>query len=293
MRYHLISLGCPKNTVDAQGMARLLNAAGHTATEEAQTADLLIVNTCGFINEAREESLAVLRELATTKRPEQRLVAAGCLAQYAPQVLRQAVPELDGFLGTRRWSEVLTLVEGMQTRPGRVSLIGDPPDKGKATAHLPRTAVQGASAYLKIAEGCSAACAFCAIPTIKGPARSRAMPDIVSDARALVARGVREIVLIAQDTTAYGHDRGQQDALPGLLEAILGAVPELTWLRLMYAYPQHINSHLIETMARHPQICHYLDIPLQHGHPDVLRRMRRPNDVDHVRRLIEHLRAAM
>ncbi|RLC67143.1 MAG: 30S ribosomal protein S12 methylthiotransferase RimO, partial [Chloroflexi bacterium] len=131
------------------------------------------------------------------------------------------------------------------------------------------------------------------IPTIKGPARSRPVADVVSDARTLVAQGVKEIVLIAQDTTAYGRDRGQNDALPDLIEAILEATPELAWLRLMYTYPQHISPRLIETMARHPQVCHYLDMPLQHGHPDVLRRMRRPHDVDRVCRLIEDLRAAM
>ena len=293
MHYHLISLGCPKNTVDAQGMARLLNAAGHTPTEDAPAADLLIVNTCGFIAEAREESLAILRELATAKRSDQRLVAAGCMAQYRPQMLRQAIPELSGLLGTRRWSEVLALVEKMQTHSGQVVLIGDPLTKLEAAAHVPRTAMQGASAYLEIAEGCSAPCAFCAIPTIKGPARSRPVADVVSDARTLVAQGVKEIVLIAQDTTAYGRDRGQNDVLPDLIEAILEATPELAWLRLMYAYPQHISPRLIETMARHPQVCHYLDMPLQHGHPDVLRRMRRPHDVDRVRRLIEGLRMAM
>jgi ribosomal protein S12 methylthiotransferase len=293
MRYHLISLGCPKNTVDAQGMAALLNAAGHTPTDDAQAADLLIVNTCGFIAKAREESLAVLRELAVAKRPDQWLVAAGCMAQYTPEMLRQAAPELRGLLSTRRWSEVLNLVEWMRTHSGQAVLIGDPPTGLEITAHGPRTAVQGASAYLKIAEGCSAPCAFCAIPTIKGPARSRPVTDVVSDAHALVAQGVKEIVLIAQDTTAYGRDRGQNDALTGLIEAVLEAAPELTWLRLMYAYPQHIGPRLIETMARHPQVCHYLDMPLQHGHPDVLRRMRRPHDVDRILRLIEELRAAM
>ncbi|MBC7249156.1 MAG: 30S ribosomal protein S12 methylthiotransferase RimO [Anaerolineae bacterium] len=293
MRYHLISLGCPKNTVDAQGMARLLNAAGHIPTEEAQEADLLIVNTCGFIAEAREESLAVLQDLAADLRPGQKLVAAGCMAQYTPELLRRAIPALDGLLGTRRWNEILKLTEQIQEHTASVVLIGDPPRDAATTAQEPRIAVQGASAYLKIAEGCSAPCAFCAIPTIKGPARSRPAAEIISDARRLVAHGVKEIVLIAQDTTAYGRDQGRRDALAHLLEAILEATPSLAWLRLMYAYPQHITPRLIETMARHDQICHYLDMPLQHGHPDVLRRMRRPHDVDRVLRLIEDLRAAM
>lgn len=293
MRYQLLSLGCPKNTVDAQGMARLLNAAGHVSTEDTQNADLLIVNTCGFIAEAREESLAVLRDLAAALRPEQRLIAAGCMAQYTPELLRQAIPGLSGLLGTRRWSEVLNLVEQMQQQSTPVVWLGDPPGGLAVSADWPRIAVQGASAYLKIAEGCSAPCAFCAIPAIKGPARSRPMAAVVSDARALVTMGVKEIVLIAQDTTAYGQDQKQKDALPDLIRAILEATPELTWLRLMYTYPQHVTPRLIETMAHYPQVCHYLDMPLQHGHPDVLRRMRRPHDIKHILRLIEDLRTAM
>jgi ribosomal protein S12 methylthiotransferase len=301
MHYYLLSLGCCKNTVDSAGMSRLLQRAGYAPTEHPSAAEVLIVNTCGFIDIAKEESFGALRELAEAKRPGQMLIAAGCLSQRYGRQLIEEVPGLDGVLGTRRWIEITALVERLSSDGGRpLVMIGDPPapslpppqflgERGGA----PRSVIQGASAYLKIADGCSAACAFCAIPLIKGPARSRPVDVIVDEAQQLVAQGVKEIVLIAQDTTAYGRDRGQRDALPDLIEAILQATPELPWLRLMYAYPQHITPRLIEVMTQHPQVCHYLDIPLQHAHPDTLRRMNRPHDVDRVRRLIAHLRQAM
>jgi ribosomal protein S12 methylthiotransferase len=292
MRYYLLSLGCCKNTVDSEGMSRLLQWAGHAPVEDPTAAEVLIVNTCGFIDIAKEESFGALRELAAAKQPGQLLIAAGCLSQRYGRQLVEDVPGLDGVLGTRRWREITPLVEALSSNNGRpMVMIGDSPlpDVGL----MPRSVVQGASAYLKIADGCSAACSFCAIPAIKGPARSRSMEAIVKDARQLVAQGVKEIVLIAQDTTAYGRDQGQRDVLPDLIEAILKATPKLPWLRLMYTYPQHITPRLIEAMAQHRQVCHYLDIPLQHAHPDTLRRMNRPRDVARVRRLIARLRQAM
>ncbi len=285
MHYYLLSLGCSKNTVDSEGMSRLLQQAGYAPADDPTAAELLIVNTCGFIDIAKDESFDALRELAEAKKRGQLLIAAGCLSQRHGRQLAEEAPGLDGIIGTRRWMEVTALVEKLSSDGDRpLVMIGDPPAPDIGT--MPRSVVQGASAYLKIADGCSAACSFCAIPMIKGPARSRPMEAIVDEARQLVAQGVKEIVLIAQDTTAYGRDRGQRDALAGLIEAILAAVPELPWLRLMYAYPQHITPRLIETMAQHPQVCHYLDIPLQHAHPETLRRMNRPHGVDGVRRLI-------
>ena len=292
MRYYLLSLGCCKNTVDSEGMSRLLQRAGYAPAEHPTAAEVLIVNTCGFIDVAKKESFGALRELAEAKRREQSLIAAGCLSQRYGRQLVEEVPALDGILGTRRWMEIMALVEKLLSDDSRpLVMIGDPPVP--LAASMSRSVVQGVSAYLKIADGCSAACSFCAIPMIKGPAHSRPMEAIVGEARQLVAQGVQEIILIAQDTTAYGHDRGQRDALPDLIEAILKATPELPWLRLMYAYPQHITPRLIKTMAQQPQVCHYLDIPLQHAHPETLRRMNRPHDVDKVRRLIAHLRQAM
>jgi ribosomal protein S12 methylthiotransferase len=290
MYYYLISLGCPKNTIDADDMGILLDHAGHKPVADPAKADVLLVNTCGFIEPARAESLQVLNELAQIKRPDQRLIATGCWAQRDGAVLARQVKGLDGILGTRRWAEVVSIVERLD-RPREMTLIGDPP--ASEDVRVPRVSIQGRSAYLKIADGCSASCAFCAIPLIKGPAHSRPSEDIIADARYLAENKVQEIVLIAQDTTAYGRDRNEKDALPGLLDALIAAIPQVLWIRLMYAYPQHVSRRLIETMAHHPQICHYLDIPLQHAHPATLKRMRRPADVERVYRLVEDFRKAM
>ena len=294
-RYHLISLGCPKNLVDSAALAALLEAAGYAASETPEHADLLIVNTCGFIEPAREESLDVLRELARQKRAGQRIVAAGCYSQRCPDELADAVPELDGLIGTRRWMDLLSLVRRLdQADAGRpVRLQPDEAPTEESAAAVPRVAVQGASAYLKIAEGCRRSCAFCAIPLIKGPAVSRPPESIIADARWLADNNTQEIILIAQDTTDYGRDLDQPAGLADLLELLVKAVPGVPWIRLMYAYPGRITERLIQTMASHPQILPYIDLPLQHSHPEVLRRMRRPADVDEVRGTLAQLRTAM
>ena len=299
MRFYLESLGCPKNLVDAQGMVRLLEGMGHEVVDGARQAQVLVVNTCGFIQDAREESLDELRRLAHKKRPGQVLIAAGCLAQLWGEWLIDQVPGVDAVLGTRRWGEIGRIVSELEAgktkrQPSHVALLGDPlPTGGGDSAHSHSFARQGATAYLKIGEGCSAPCGFCTIPRIKGPAVSRPVEAVTVDAVELVQQGVQEIILIAQDTTAYGRDRGNGDELPSLLEAILAAAPDLRWLRLMYAYPGHVSRRLIAVMAGDPRVCHYLDLPLQHAHPDVLRRMKRPADVERTRRLIADLRAAL
>jgi ribosomal protein S12 methylthiotransferase len=293
--YYLETLGCPKNRVDAEGIARMLVQAGYAGTSDPAQADVLIVNTCGFIEAARTESVGTLRELAARKRPGQLLIAAGCLSQRWGLELANVVPALNGILGTRRWLDILRLLKEMERGGQRPVLIGESRDRKDDSPLVPtqRVAIQGSSAYLKVAEGCSAPCAFCAIPAIKGPARSRPWPDIVADAEQLMCQGVLEIILIAQDTTAYGWDQGNRDGLPMLIRRILARVPHLHWLRILYAYPQHISPDLIEVMASHSQVCHYLDLPLQHAHPQVLRRMQRPTDMDAVRFLIADLRCAM
>lgn len=294
-RFHLVSLGCPKNLVDSSGIAALLTAAGYTPSDSPAQADLLIVNTCGFIAPAREESLATLRQLAQAKKPRQRLVAAGCYAQRAPAALIEAVPGLDGLIGTRCWQEITTLARRLEEgdAPTPVCHLPETRRLEHEAPGVPRATMQGASAYLKIADGCRHACAFCAIPLIKGPSVSRRPEAVVADARWLAERGAQEIVLIAQDTTDYGHDLGMRDGLAHLLERLVEAAPQTPWIRLMYAHPSRITDRLIETMARHAQILPYLDLPLQHAHPDVLRRMRRPADITRVLRLIARLRAAM
>jgi len=293
MRFYLTTLGCPKNAVDSEMMAELLRQAGHVLVDQPQRAQVLIVNTCGFIEPAREESYALLRDLAAGKRRRQWLVATGCLAERYGGEIRRRVPQVDALLGARSWAEIGALFERLEERRGQGGACDFQGQEGDLVSSVRRRGTLGATAYVKIADGCDAACAFCAIPLIKGPQRSKPIADILREERELAASGVREIVLIAQDTTAYGRERGEADALPGLLEALAQTAPELAWVRLLYAYPQHITPRLVETMARLPPVCHYLDLPLQHGHPDVLRRMRRPYDVQATYDLIAALRRAM
>jgi ribosomal protein S12 methylthiotransferase len=294
-RVHLVSLGCAKNTVDSASMMQLLARAGYRASESAEEADVLVVNTCGFIAPARQESFAVLRELAGRKRPGQLLIAAGCLTErQGAEVVRQ-VPGVDGLLGTRQWREVVSLVHRLRQGglPAERYALPEPATVGRDDAGVDRSAAQGASAYLKIADGCRRPCAFCSIPLIKGTAVSRPPDAVVAEAARLQAQGVREIVLIAQDTTDYGHDLGLRDGLASLLEQIAQTVPDLDWIRLLYAYPGAVTEKLIEVMAAQKQVVPYLDMPLQHAHPAVLRRMRRPANVDWVYKTLARMRSAM
>jgi len=294
-RYYLLSLGCAKNTVDSESMGILLGQAGYVGTPNPEAADLLIVNTCGFIAPARKESLDALRELAAGKRADQKLIAAGCLAQLAGQELLQEAPGLDGVLGTRRWMDVNDFIRQLdRERPGPlVHLPSEARTVGVDERGVLRAAVQGASAYLKIADGCRRPCAFCAIPRIKGMAVSRPAERIAAEAVELAQAGIKEIILIAQDTSDYGHDQGEKDGLAKLLAQLVTAVPDLAWIRVMYAYPGYVTPRLMETMAQHPQILPYLDIPLQHAHPATLKRMRRPANVDWVRDTIGRMRQLM
>jgi ribosomal protein S12 methylthiotransferase len=305
MQYYLLTLGCPKNTVDSEGMAMLLSSAGYQGVSVPKNADVIIVNTCGFLEAAAEESLAALRDLAQHKRRGQTLIAAGCMAQRAGDRIVKEVPGVDGLLGTRRWMEIVPFVQGLRGGAGerafgRYALLGDP--EHALIDAMSRPAVVAGSAYLKISDGCNAPCAFCSIPTFKGKLRSRPQAAVVTEAQALVAGGARELILIAQDTSDYGRDLDQPDSLPNLIRAILAGAAdlpagqlgqELRWLRLMYAYPGHVSPRLIDVMASDPRICHYLDIPLQHGHPATLRRMMRPSNVDILLATFARMRAAM
>ncbi|MCZ7544511.1 MAG: 30S ribosomal protein S12 methylthiotransferase RimO [Anaerolineae bacterium] len=292
--FYLLSLGCSKNTVDSDGMAQLLSRAGYAGVDTPEAAQVLIVNTCGFIGPAKAESIRALRELAEGKRDGQRLIAAGCLSQRYGAQLAQEVPGLDGIIGTRRWMDIVDVVERLGGARAPLYHLPDEADTvGRDERGALRASVHGASAYLKIADGCRRPCAFCAIPLIKGTMVSRPPDAIAREAARLQAMGVREIVLIAQDTTDYGHDLGLKDGLAALLESIVEAAPEVPWIRLMYAYPGAVTDRLIEVMARHGQILPYLDIPLQHGSRDVLRRMRRPANVAWVYRTLEKMRAAL
>src|SRR5215212_5452200 len=330
MKFHIITLGCPKNSVDSEGMGGILAAQGHTSVAQPGDADVVIVNTCSFIASARNETLGVLRAMADGKTPGQKLVAAGCMAE-SHGALVGAVPGVDAILSTREWMNIGDLVGDTETRrhgdtkttsngkgwgeiiPLSVGVVASAPALS-ASPLLPfspspllsvpgdyadwRTApirrhVDGPSAYLKISDGCNLRCAFCTIPSFKGDMRSKAMGGILGEAQELAAQGVKEIVLVAQHLTDYGRDLKIKDGLATLLEELCGVLPQDTWLRLMYAYPHGISDQLIATMARHPQICAYLDMPLQHAHPSTLRRMRRPPDADRTKAIIRGLRAAM
>jgi len=293
--FHLTSLGCAKNAVDSDSMVQLLERDDYRVVDSPQQASVLIVNTCGFIGPAREESYSVLRALAEDKRPGQLLIAAGCLTQrYGAEVARR-VPGVDGILGTRRWMDIVEVVHALRQSPHPEPLyhLPETPTIGRDENGTLRASVAGASAYLKIADGCRRPCAFCAIPLIKGTAVSRPTDVILDEARRLRDLGVRELVLIAQDTTDYGHDLGMKDGLAALLERMTAAVPDLDWIRIMYAFPGYVTDRLIDVMASHPQVLSYLDIPLQHAHPDTLTRMRRPANVDWVYLTIAKMRKAL
>ena len=292
---YFLSLGCAKNTVDSQSMTVLLNNVGYDICERPEEADILIVNTCGFIAPARDESYAEMCRLAESKQPNQLLIAAGCLTQrYGEQVIRQ-VPGIDGLLGTRRWRDIVQVVQALRDEglPKPFCHLPTTPVIDAQDDRTPRFSIQGNCAYLMIADGCRRPCAFCAIPLIKGTAVSRLPEAILEDARRLQERGVREVNLIAQDTSDYGYDLGMVDGLADLLEELVRVAPEIDWFRILYAYPGCVTDRLIEVMATHPQIIPYLDMPLQHGHPGVLRRMRRPANVDWVYQTIGKMRAAM
>ncbi len=298
-KYHLITLGCPKNKVDSDGIEMMLQDAAYAPSADAGDADVLIVNTCGFLQAAKEESIGVLQDLAQGKRRNQVLIAAGCMAQRDGDEVLKRVPGVDGLLGTRRWMDVVKLLH--QIRGGtaggkrplqRYSLLGDPATAFEAAT--PRPPVAAGSAYIKISDGCNAPCAFCTIPSFKGKLRSRPLESVVAEADALVRAGARELVVVAQDTTDYGRDRGEPNSLAQLLAAICNRTgDDLAWLRLMYAYPGHVTDELIEVMASQSKIVPYLDMPLQHGDPRTLRRMRRPSRLEMVYDHMSKLRAAM
>lgn len=290
-RFYIESLGCPKNTVDSTGMALLLQRRGYRSAASPEDADVLIVNTCGFIALARGESLEALEALAEQRRPGQKIVAAGCWAQREPDQLLNWVPEIDGVIGTRTWYALPDFLELLDQRPDERLIYTD--DRNMALPEEAGTsgyALSGMSAFLKIADGCSRQCAFCAIPSIKGPTVSRSMDAIIEDAQALQDQGVLEINLIAQDTTHYGYDLGMKDALAALLERLVDEVPDIPWIRVLYAFPGYITPHLIEVLAEQPRVLPYVDIPLQHAHPDVLRRMRRPSNMEEVRQTVANVR---
>jgi len=294
-----ISLGCPKNLVDTEVMLGLLQQAGFSLVGDPAQADILLVNTCCFIGEARDEAAEALEEaIAWRRTPKARaLIVAGCWPQSDPYHLRQHFPEIDAMLGPDDVPRIVEIVDrALQGDTGRLEsapadLRPAPPTYlyDETTPRLRTTPPW--TAYVKIAEGCGHHCRFCVIPSLRGAYRSRRLDSVVAEAEALAADGMVEVNLIAQDTSAYGRDTHEAD-LAELLSR-LSAIEGLRWVRTLYGYPTSITSRLIDTMAAHPQLCDYLDIPFQHADREVLRRMGRPGEGSTYLELIEKLRAAM
>jgi ribosomal protein S12 methylthiotransferase len=340
-----ISLGCPKNLVDSEVMMGLLDRAGARLTSRPEEAEILVVNTCSFIDTAKQESVDTILEMARHKTSgrARKLIVAGCLVERYRDEIRKSIPEVDAVVGTGELESILeaaglsmpasaltspfnilTGAQAADTRPGRESLSGS--HKTQSTPSRPeghareqqgrfrRDDWQGAthllptylydestprflttpksSAYIKIAEGCDHPCTFCVIPNLRGKFRSRRFESVVAEAQQLVARGVSEITLIGQDTTCYGEDLGIKDGLASLLDA-LAAIEGLRWLRFLYAYPNRITGRLLSTIARHDNICKYLDVPLQHASPQVLKTMKRGAGADIFLKTLNKIRSAV
>src|SRR6187401_984176 len=314
MKIGMISLGCPKNLVDSEVMLGLVQQSGHQLTRDAADADVLIVNTCAFIDKAKQESIDTILEMAELKKTGkcQRLVVTGCMAERYREELREQIPEIDAVLGT---GEVPQIVEVLgsgirdQGSRGLVPLLrsnGEPvnltnpsrsPIPGPRSlptylydADTPRLlATPRHYAYMKIAEGCDYKCAFCIIPTLRGHYRSRPSASIVREARALAAAGTKELLLISQDTTFYGIDRHERGALARLLRE-LNTVDGLEWIRLLYLYPTTIDDDTLAAMAECDKVCKYIDLPLQHASNPVLKRMKRPGTRQRYDALLTHIR---
>jgi ribosomal protein S12 methylthiotransferase len=292
MNVHFVSLGCPKNRVDTEVMLGHTEEAGHRLVADPETAEVIVVNTCGFIGEAKQESIDAILEMARHKQAGtcKRLVVAGCLSQRYPTELADEMPEVDQFLGT---DEVGAIAKAISGTIGRLSVVDTPAYLYDDAA--PRRRSQAAhSAYVKIAEGCDRPCAFCIIPKLRGPQRSRAPESVVREARDLAAGGTREICLVAQDLTTYGTDLPDADLptaprLATLLRELAG-VENLGWIRLHYAYPSACTDELLDVIGGEPRVAKYLDVPIQHVDSGVLKAMRRGYGERQVRDLVARFR---
>jgi ribosomal protein S12 methylthiotransferase len=316
MKIGFVSLGCPKNLVDGEVMLGIARDAGHEITADANSADVLVVNTCAFIDNAKQESIDAILEMAAQKRDGKcsRLVVTGCLAERYRDELRKEIPEIDAVLGTGEVPDILAAIGDRQRAIGGAAplkffrssdALSDARTATEArTANreprTPPTYIYDADtprllttpkhfAYVKIAEGCDYTCAFCIIPTLRGGYRSRAAESIVREARRLAEHGVRELLLISQDTTFYGIDRGERGALARLLRD-LDAIDGLEWIRLLYLYPTTITDDVLDAMAECEKVCRYIDLPLQHASAEVLKRMRRPGNRKTYDKLLARIR---
>jgi ribosomal protein S12 methylthiotransferase len=313
MKIGMISLGCPKNLVDSEVMLGLAQEHGHQLTRDAADADILVVNTCAFIDKAKQESIDAILEMAEHKKSGacRKLIVTGCMAERYRDELKAEIPEIDAVLGTGEVPDIVNAIasplSGLRS-PVTVPLLrsdGQPVGtvaRGSKTGDLP-TYIYDADtprllatprhyAYVKIAEGCDYRCAFCIIPKLRGDYRSRTIESIVQEAHALAARGVRELLLISQDTSFYGIDRGERGGLARLLRA-LNRVDGLEWIRMLYLYPTTITDDVLDAMAESEKVCKYIDLPLQHAADSVLRRMKRPGTRASYDKLLARIRTRL
>ena len=289
MKIMFVSLGCDKNLVDTEMMLGMLQQKGFTFTDDETEADIVVVNTCCFIGDAKEESINTLLEMAELRKNGsiRALLATGCLAQRYREEIQKEIPEVDAILGTMAIEEIAEAVEQVLQGEGRNHFreLNSAP-----ASYRDRVLTTGGHfAYLKIAEGCNKRCTYCIIPKVRGDYRSIPMEELTAQAEALAEKGVRELILVAQETTLYGVDLYGKKSLPELLHR-LAAISGIYWIRILYCYPEEITEELIETIAAEPKVCHYLDIPIQHASDEVLRRMGRRTNQEELRQWIGRLR---
>lgn len=289
MKILFISLGCDKNLVDSEMMLGMLGEKGFTFTDDEAQADIIVVNTCCFIGDAKEESINTLLQMSELRESGQirALIAAGCLAQRYQEEIRKEIPQVDAIVGTTAIEDIVTAVE--EVLAGQNHNYCKDINEKPVTGHRRMVTTGGHFAYLKIAEGCDKHCTYCIIPKVRGNFRSVPMEDLVAEAKQLAQVGVRELILVAQETTLYGVDLYGRKSLEGLLHE-LAQIDGILWIRILYCYPEEITDKLIETIATEPKVCHYLDIPIQHASDAVLKRMGRRTDQKELRSMITKLR---
>jgi len=284
---HFVSLGCPKNRVDTEVMLGLAERSGYRHVDAPESANVIVVNTCGFIDAAKKESIDTILELAEFKKSGacERLVVTGCLSQRYPQELSEGMPEIDHLLGS---SDMLKLERVLAGSADRM-LVGHPAEWVIGAQDPRRISTRGRSAYVKVAEGCNRTCSFCVIPQLRGKQRSRSIDDVVREVEQLAAAGIVEINLVSQDTVAYGRDLAAGSDLPALVERVAN-VPGVHWVRVFYLYPEKLDDRLLELLADHPRVLPYVDMPLQHAADGMLRRMRRGHGGKRLYELVDRLR---
>lgn len=285
----LITLGCPKNQVDSEIMLGLLDQANFSMVDDLKDADIIVINTCGFIESAKQESIDTILEIAELKNSGRLnlLIVTGCLAQRYNEELTKEIPEIDTILGTGNFDQIVEVINNALS--GKViGGISDP--EFLYSKDLPRKTLSPKyTAYVKIAEGCNNHCSYCIIPALRGLVRSRSIEDIVTEVESLAKTGVKEIILVAQDTTVYGIDRSESSGLIQLLKELV-KVAGISWIRLMYTYPDHLTDELIQLIATEEKICKYLDLPLQHASDRILKLMNRPTTKSQIEQLINKVR---